>query len=86
MRKTKERAERDEQESDALRAADAAVAELKEALARVGMSLPSLRAGMPVNGSGFVELGGCNAGAASRLAKIFNAAADALPELRATGP
>ncbi|WP_172639216.1 hypothetical protein [Streptomyces tailanensis] len=68
--------------ADAMRAADAAVAGLKEALDRVGIKLPSLWAGQPVNGKAFVELGGCGAGVATKLAEVVNAAADALPELR----
>ncbi|MFF9070550.1 hypothetical protein ACF09E_34910 [Streptomyces sp. NPDC014891] len=80
----KERAERTARETGALRAGEAAAAGLKEALARVGIVIPSLNGGFPVNGTGRVELGGCNAGVATRLAEVLNAAADALPELRAT--
>ncbi|MFI8365282.1 hypothetical protein ACIGD1_34660 [Streptomyces sp. NPDC085612] len=80
----KERAAHNARESDALRAGDVAAAGLKEALARVGIVFPSLQAGFPVNGNGRVELGGCNAGTATALAEVLNAAADALPELRAT--
>ncbi|MEU6946575.1 hypothetical protein ABZ957_15305 [Streptomyces sp. NPDC046316] len=80
----KERAERTARETDALRAGEVAAAGLKEALARVGVVIPSLQAGFPVNGNGRVELGGCNAGLATRLAEVLNAAADGLPELRAT--
>lgn len=80
----KERAERNARDADALRAADVAAAGLKEALARVGIVIPSLQAGFPVNGNGYVELGGCNAGTATKLAEVLNAAADALPELRTT--
>ncbi|MFI9214262.1 hypothetical protein ACIGW7_39800 [Streptomyces sp. NPDC053253] len=80
----KERAQRNARETDAMRAGDAAAKGLKEALARVGIVIPSLAGGFPVNGSGRVELGGCNAGTATRLAEVLNAAADALPELRAT--
>lgn len=69
---------------DAARAGLAAVAGLKEALARVGVVFPSLRASEPVAGSAHVELGGCSAGTATKLAEIINAAADAVPELRAT--
>jgi hypothetical protein len=79
-----ERRERDKRDRDALRAGDVAVAGLREALARVGVTLPSARTAMPVAGQGHVELGGCSAGTATRLAEILNAAADALPELRAT--
>ncbi|MFC4883618.1 hypothetical protein ACFPK5_00440 [Streptomyces beijiangensis] len=67
-----------------MRAADAAAAGLREALARVGVVLPSLRASQPVDGNGHVELGGCNAGVATTLAEILNEAADAVPALRAT--
>ncbi|MFF2572668.1 hypothetical protein [Streptomyces sp. NPDC058084] len=80
----KERAERNARDTNALRAGDVAAAGLKEALARVGIVIPSLHGGFPVNGSGRVELGGCNAGTATRLAEVLNAAADGLPELRAT--
>lgn len=69
---------------DATRAGQAATAGLKEALARVGIVFPSLWAGEPVNGQAFVELGGVGAGTATKLAEVLNAAADALPELRAT--
>lgn len=73
----------DRRYADAVRAATAAAAGLKEALARVGIVIPSLRAGEPVvDGSAFVDLGGCNAGTAVKLAEIVNAAADALPGLR----
>ncbi|MFE7656328.1 hypothetical protein ACFU6M_26130 [Streptomyces bottropensis] len=80
----KERAERTARETDAMRAGEAAAKGLKEALARVGIVIPSLNGGFPVNGNGRVELGGCNAGVATRLAEVLNTAADALPELRAT--
>lgn len=79
-----ERREWDARDTDAMRAGDAAAAGLKEALARVGIVIPSLKAGFPVNGNGRVELGGCHAGTATKLAEVLNAAADALPELRAT--
>ncbi|MEU2184578.1 hypothetical protein [Streptomyces thermolilacinus] len=72
-----------EAELGAQRAGEAAAGGLKEALARVGVKLPSLAPGLPVGHGGRVELGGCNAGTATRLAEILNAAADALPELRA---
>ncbi|HWM36297.1 MAG TPA: hypothetical protein VNS49_04135 [Streptomyces sp.] len=75
----------EEQHSDALLAGATAAAGLKEALARVGVVVPSLRAGDPVAGSAFVELGGCNAGAVTKLAEVINAAADANPELRIDG-
>ncbi|WP_432040998.1 hypothetical protein [Streptomyces chartreusis] len=71
-------------ETDARRAGEVAAAGLKEALSRVGIVFPSLWAGEPVNGNGSVELGGCNAGTATKLAEVINAAADVLPELRAT--
>ncbi|WP_374987161.1 hypothetical protein [Streptomyces fradiae] len=80
----KERAQRTARDGDALRAGEAAAKGLREALARVGVIIPSLTGGFPVNGSGRVELGGCNAGTATRLAEVLNAAADALPQLRAT--
>ncbi|WP_406425467.1 hypothetical protein [Streptomyces sp. NBC_01589] len=41
----------------------------------MGLTLPSLRAGMPVNGRGFVELGGSSAQEAQWLAQVLNAAA-----------
>ncbi|WSR73684.1 hypothetical protein OG452_34995 (plasmid) [Streptomyces sp. NBC_01197] len=82
----KELAQRGKLDLQALRAGDVAVAGLKEALARVGIVIPSLQAGFPVNGSGRVELGGCNAGTATRLAEVINAAADSVPELRVTTP
>jgi hypothetical protein len=66
----------------ATRAGQAAVAGLREALARVGVTLPSLRASEPVAGNAHVALGGCSAGTATKLAEIVNLAADALPELR----
>lgn len=69
----------------ALRAGESAVRGLREALARVGIVLPSVRASMPVNGQGHVDLGGCSAGTAVRLAEAVNAAADARPDLRTTG-
>ena len=69
--------------NDAVRAGMTAAAGLKEALARVGVVIPSLRASEPVNGNGFIELGGVNAGTATKLAEVINAAADAVPELRA---
>lgn len=69
-------------ELDALRAGDVATAALKEALARVGMTLPSLTSGYPVGGRAFVELGGCSAGTAVQLAEIITAAADSVPQLR----
>ncbi|WP_274919434.1 hypothetical protein [Streptomyces sp. WZ-12] len=81
-----ERAWRSAREADALRAGKTAATSLQEALARVGIVIPSLRAGYPVNGNAHVELGGCNADTATKLAKIINGAADALPELRATAP
>ncbi|MFF4426805.1 hypothetical protein ACFY04_39720 [Streptomyces sp. NPDC001549] len=80
----KDRAERSARQADAMRAGEAAAAGLKEALARVGIIVPSPGAGYPVNGTGRGELGGCNAGLATRLAEVLNTAADALPELRAT--
>ncbi|MEU8623158.1 hypothetical protein [Streptomyces sp. NPDC048623] len=83
MTTTSKRAERTARELDALRAGDVAAAGLREALARVGIVIPSLAADLPVNGNGFVRLGGCNAGTAVRLAEVLTAAADALPELRA---
>ncbi|PBC72385.1 hypothetical protein BX261_7258 [Streptomyces sp. 2321.6] len=55
----------------------AAASALAAALARLGVVLPSLRGSCPVNGHGFVELGGCNAELASRLAQRINDAADA---------
>ncbi|GGW24471.1 hypothetical protein [Streptomyces alanosinicus] len=84
MTMAEEGAQHTARETDALRAGHAAAAGLKEALARVGVVIPSLRASQPVSGSGFVELGGCSAGTAITLAEVINSAADALPELRAT--
>lgn len=80
----KERAALKARDTDAMRAGEAAAKGLKEALARVGIVIPSLGEGLPVNGNGRVELGGCNAGLATRLAEILNTAADELPQLRAT--
>ncbi|MGD6757265.1 hypothetical protein [Streptomyces sp. BH105] len=84
MTTAKERAQLTEWELAGLRAGEAAAAGLREALARVGVVLPSLLGGFPVQGNGRVELGGCNAGVATTLAEVLNAAADALPELRAS--
>ncbi|MEU9994185.1 hypothetical protein [Streptomyces sp. NPDC050848] len=49
----------------------------------MGIDISSLAPDFPVNGNAFVRLGGCNAGTATRLGELLNAAADALPELRA---
>ncbi|MFE3770813.1 hypothetical protein [Streptomyces sp. NPDC059122] len=69
---------------DAHLAGTTAAAALAAALARLGIVLPSLRSSIvPVNGHGFVELGGCNAALASRLAQGINEAADALEASRA---
>ena len=84
MTTAKDQAKLTQWELDALRAGDAAAAGLREALARVGVVIPSLAGGFPVQGTGRVELGGCNAGVATKLAEVLNAAADALPELRST--
>ncbi|MFJ8957356.1 hypothetical protein ACIRO1_45425 [Streptomyces sp. NPDC102381] len=78
----KDQAQLTEWELAGLRAGDVAAAGLREALTRVGIVLPSLLGGFPVQGNGRVELGGCNAGVATTLAEVLNAAADALPELR----
>lgn len=69
---------------DALRAGATAAAGLKEALDRVGVNLPSLTGTPPVQERAHVELGGCAAGVATKLAEVINAAADAHPDLRAT--
>ena len=83
--KRQQQREDDRRYADAVRAATTATAGLKEALTRVGIVIPSLRAGEPVvDGNAYVELGGCNAGTAVKLAEILNAAADALPDLRNT--
>ncbi|MFK0297214.1 hypothetical protein ACIQU6_43035 [Streptomyces sp. NPDC090442] len=63
---------------DAHRAGSIAAAHLAAALARLGVTLPSLRASWPVNGSGFVELGGCGAEPVMRIVQRLNEAADAL--------
>ncbi|WP_244967411.1 hypothetical protein [Streptomyces cacaoi] len=68
------------------RAGEVAAAGLRDALARVGITLPSLGADLPVCGSGRVNLGGCTAGTATALAEIVTAAADARPDLRASRP
>jgi hypothetical protein len=80
---TLDETDRERAEDAAWRAAGAAALGLKEALARVGVLFPSLGPGTPVNFQGHVQLGGCNAGTATRLAELINQAADALPELRA---
>jgi hypothetical protein len=54
----KDREAQTQRELDAMRAGDAAAAGL-EVLARVGIALPSLKGGYPVQGTGRVELGGC---------------------------
>ncbi|MEU1078507.1 hypothetical protein ABZ404_38610 [Streptomyces sp. NPDC005878] len=71
------------QHADAVRAGIAAAAGLREALNRVGITIPSLRGSQPVNGCAFVDLGGMNAGTAVRLTEVLNQAADAVPDLRA---
>ncbi|WJY43263.1 hypothetical protein QT196_39070 (plasmid) [Streptomyces sp. P9-2B-2] len=68
---------------DAHRAGATAASTLAAALARLDVVLPSLRGSHPVNGRGFVDLGGCNAELASRLAQRINEAADALDASRA---
>ncbi|WP_344287980.1 hypothetical protein [Streptomyces synnematoformans] len=83
MGTTKELAGLTQWELDGLRAGEAAAGGLREALARVGVTVPSLAGGFPVQGNGRVHLGICNAGVATKLAEVLNAAADALPELRA---
>lgn len=57
---------------DAELAGEAAASDLAAALARLGIVLPSLRSSSPVNGRGFVELGGCSAALASKLAERIN--------------
>lgn len=74
----KERRERAARHRTAQEAGDKAVEDFKAALARVGLVLPSLRSEEPVDGSGFVTLGGCNVQLATRLAEVINAGADAL--------
>jgi hypothetical protein len=76
----------DAREADAVRAGIAAAAGLKEALARVGITIPSLRGSQPVNSHAFVELGGISAGTAVRIAEVLNQAADAVPALRQAFP
>ncbi len=68
---------------DVRRAGEAATRGLRDALARVGICLPSLRGGVGRAGQGEVELGACPAGLATRLAEVLDIAADAVPELRA---
>ncbi|WP_405747299.1 hypothetical protein OG422_29485 [Streptomyces sp. NBC_01525] len=62
---------------DAELAGAAAASALAAALARLGIVLPSLRSSSPVNGHGFVELGGCSAALASQLAQRIDDAASA---------
>ncbi|MEW2578638.1 hypothetical protein [Streptomyces syringium] len=64
----------------ALDASDTAAAELRAALARHGLVIPSLRSSEPVNHQGFVELGGCGADVAAHLAQVLDAAADCASE------
>ncbi|MGI5530369.1 hypothetical protein ACQEVX_24180 [Streptomyces syringium] len=64
----------------ALDASDAAAADLRAALARHGLVIPSLRSCEPVDHRGFVELGGCRAEVAARLAQVLDAAAEATSE------
>lgn len=74
----KERRERAARQRTAQEAGDKAAADLKAALARVDLALPSLRSSEPVTDNGFVELGGCNARLATQIAEVINAGADAL--------
>jgi hypothetical protein len=76
------RVRRDLRELQAMRAGDDAARDLREALARVGLKFPSLQGGMPVDGRGHVELGGCSADMASRLAAALHAIADTVPARR----
>ncbi|GGU48256.1 hypothetical protein GCM10010211_10580 [Streptomyces albospinus] len=62
-----------------------AAATLAAALARLDIVLPSLHGSWPVGNRGFVELGGCSASLASRLAQRINAAADALQAAQQEG-
>ncbi|MFD7235125.1 hypothetical protein ACFWAT_07425 [Streptomyces syringium] len=64
----------------ALDASDAAAAHLRAALARHGLVIPSLCSSEPVNHRGFVELGGCGADVAARLAQVLDAAAGVTSE------
>ena len=86
MMTAQERARRAAKDADAWRAADVAAKALQEALARVGVTFPSLRASEPVNSRGFLDLGGLGAGTAVRLAEILTQAADEIPDLRTTAP
>ncbi|MEV6549949.1 hypothetical protein AB0M57_14765 [Streptomyces sp. NPDC051597] len=81
-----ERQVHDAEEHTATAAGMAAAAALREALARVGITLPSVRGSTPLAGTAFVELGGTAAGTATRLAEIVHAAADARPDLRTPTP
>lgn len=68
------------QRQAALDASDTAAADLRAALVRHGLVIPSLRSSEPVNHQGFVELGGCRADVAAHLAQVLDAAADAMGE------
>ncbi|WP_326813966.1 hypothetical protein [Streptomyces sp. NBC_01763] len=73
----KERREQAQRLRNAQQPGDEATAALKAGPARVDLILPSLRSSQPVNGHGFVVLGGCNVDFAARLAELINAGADA---------
>ncbi|MCZ4101089.1 hypothetical protein [Streptomyces sp. H39-C1] len=77
-RTAQDKAARAKRDQHASATGDAAAAALKAALARLDLALPSLHSGMPVDGTGYVTLGGCSASLASRLAEVINLAADAL--------
>lgn len=83
MTSTTTRQQRLEAEIEALREGAAAAEALRQALARVGVVIPSLRGDQPVVGRPMVNLGGCTAEVATALAAVATAAADAQPESRA---
>lgn len=55
-----------------------AVANLQAALARAGLTLPSLGGEGPAGDRGFVRLGGCSTAVANQLAEVIAAGARAL--------
>lgn len=57
-----------------------AASALREALALVDLTVPSLCGDMPVNGHGFVHLGGCRAELALRIAEVITAGARTLQD------
>jgi hypothetical protein len=62
----------------ALRTGDEAAGALRDALARHGLTLPSLAGDVPVAGEPMVRLGGAHVSPVKQLAQILNDAADAL--------